>query len=247
MGLEQLTEHVYYLPHDAATDRPVLGYVRGQHYAVAIDAGNSQKHVLKFYDALAGVGFALPAVTAITHWHWDHTFGMHAVEGKTVVCGKTQQKLREVAQWAWSEEAMAQRLQTGQEIEFCDTNIRLEYPDRTEVKVVPGDVVFEGRLTLELGGVQCILLEVPSPHTQDCTLVLVPQDKVLFVADADCEDFYHGAVWQPDRLAAYLAAIRGLDFAYYVLGHAPYESKADAVARLETQLAELQAAEGKAE
>ena len=247
MGLEQLTQHVFFLPHDAATDRPVLGYVRGQHYAVAIDAGNSKKHVLKFYDALTGAGFALPSLTAITHWHWDHTFGMHAVAGKTVLCGKTQQKLREVAQWGWGEEAMAQRLQTGQEIEFCDTNIRLEYPDRTAVKVVPGDVVFEGRLTLELGEVQCVLLEAPSPHTQDCTLVLVPQDKVLFVADADCEDFYHGAVWQPARLAAYLDAIRALDFKYYVLGHAPYESKADAVARLETQLAELQAEAEKAE
>ena len=91
MGLEQLTQHVFFLPHDAATDRPVLGYVQGQNYAVAIDAGNSRQHVLKFYTALGAAGLPLPSLTAITHWHWDHTFGMHAVEGKTVLCAKPRE------------------------------------------------------------------------------------------------------------------------------------------------------------
>ena len=48
MGLEQLTEHVFYLPHEPETDRPMLAYVRGGRFSLAIDAGYSAAHVGAF-------------------------------------------------------------------------------------------------------------------------------------------------------------------------------------------------------
>ncbi|MGO1369199.1 hypothetical protein [Senegalia sp. (in: firmicutes)] len=41
MGLNNISHRVYYLPHEEETDRPVLGYVKGDKYTLAIDAENS--------------------------------------------------------------------------------------------------------------------------------------------------------------------------------------------------------------
>ena len=70
---------------------------------------------------------------------------------------------------------MRERLRTGEEIEFCDKHIRAEYPDRKEISVVPASLVFHGRLSIDLGGVHCVLLQTEAPHERDCVLVHVPE------------------------------------------------------------------------
>ena len=65
--LVRLTERVWFLPHDEPTDRPVLGYARGDRLALAVDAGASPAHVAAFYRALENEGLPLPGVTALTH------------------------------------------------------------------------------------------------------------------------------------------------------------------------------------
>ena len=76
MKLIQVTDRVWYYPLDDTKDRPILGYIRGDHFSVAVDAGHSAEHVREFYAAIEAEGLPLPALTVITHWHWDHTFGM---------------------------------------------------------------------------------------------------------------------------------------------------------------------------
>ena len=61
---------------------------------------------------------------------------------------------------------MRERLRTGEEIEFCDKHIRAEYPDRKEISVVPAGLVFHGRLSIDLGGVHCVLLQTEAPHKE---------------------------------------------------------------------------------
>lgn len=52
----------------------MLGYIRGERYSLAVDAGNSRRHVEKFYAALDAAELRRPDFTVLTHWHWDHTF-----------------------------------------------------------------------------------------------------------------------------------------------------------------------------
>lgn len=133
----------------------MLGYIRGERYSLAVDAGNSRRHVEKFYAALDAAELRRPDFTVLTHWHWDHTFGLHAVDGAAIACEATNEMLCRASRWKWSEEAMRERLRTGEEIEFCDKHIRAEYPDRKEISVVPAGLVFHGRLSIDLGGVHC--------------------------------------------------------------------------------------------
>ena len=48
MSLIQITDRMWYLPACEETDRPVLGYIRGDRYALQIDAGASPAHAADF-------------------------------------------------------------------------------------------------------------------------------------------------------------------------------------------------------
>ena len=69
MELIKITDRISYLPGEQRTDRPLLYYIRGDRYSVAVDAGNSRAHVELFYSALTAAGLPLPKLTVLTHWH----------------------------------------------------------------------------------------------------------------------------------------------------------------------------------
>ena len=70
MELKRLSERLYYLPAEERTDRPILGYIRGDTYSLAVDAGNSSDHVEKIYRELRESDLRLPDFTVITHFHY---------------------------------------------------------------------------------------------------------------------------------------------------------------------------------
>ena len=93
MKLNRISEHVWVYPFEERRDRPNLSYIHGDKWNLVVDAGHSDEHVKEFYNALKEEGFALPDITVITHWHWDHTLGMHAVHGLTLSNEKTKEYL----------------------------------------------------------------------------------------------------------------------------------------------------------
>ena len=230
--LIKASERLYYLPYEEETDRPNLYYIRGDDYAVAVDAGNSEAHVRKFYEAIQAMGFELPRYTFISHWHWDHTFGLHAIKGMSVSTSLCHDKLSEVAGWEWSREAMNRREETGEDIPFCTEHILKEYPDLSQIKVVETDACLDEELILDAGGIRIRMIPRDSTHSRDALFVYLPEEKALIVQDADCEDFYHGAVYDRDRLRDMIAFFEALDYEDHYLGHAEKESKAEALRRL---------------
>ncbi len=246
MTLRKISNRVYYLPQEDITDRPNLYYVLGDTCSLAIDAGNSKSHVEKFYKAIEQMGFRLPDYTVITHWHWDHSFGMHAVHGKTITDHKTHQKLTEVMAWEWTDESMEKRLQSGQEIAMCDRDIRIEYPDRTAIRIVTADVVFQGEMTLYLGNIRCELKEISAPHSRDSVIVYIPEEKMLAVGDADCEDHYeNGGRYDPVLLKNMIDVLEEYDFETYLLGHDVPQSKKDVMEYLRGEYGKLTTQHGR--
>ena len=73
----------------------MLAYLKGDTFSLAIDAGYSASHVRDFYEAIESEHFRKPDFTAITHWHYDHTFGMHAISGVSIAHDKTNEFLKE--------------------------------------------------------------------------------------------------------------------------------------------------------
>ena len=187
MKLNRLTERIWVFPFEQERDRPNLSYIRGDRWSLAVDAGHSEAHTQEFYRALEEAGLPLPSLTAITHWHWDHTFGMHAVHGLCVANEKTNAYLKAILDKIERE---------GVEAFFSfDESIRREYAGNRPVIVTLADLVFFGEMLLDLGNCPVRLFQVEAPHTDDSTLIQVVDDKVLFLGDAPCGAF---PTWEKD-------------------------------------------------
>ncbi len=225
MELTKITNRVFYTMFSKEADRPVLGYINGREHSLMIDAGNSRNHLRLFNQAVEQEGFRKPDMVAITHWHWDHTFAMHAVEGITIAHNKTNLKLAEMENWSWSDSDMKNRLDAGMEIEFADTCIRQEYKLLSDIKVATSTISFSGYMEIDLGDIVAQLHHIPSPHSDDSVCIFVPQEKVLFIGDAVGVDYYNDCYLNKEKLRSMMVVIDGFQFDTCVVGHAEPVSK----------------------
>ena len=229
MELKRLNEHIWFMPYEEGRDRPNLCYVKGGRMSLAVDAGHSAAHVREFYALLEKENLPLPDLTVLTHWHWDHTFGMHAVNGLTLANERTNRYLAE-----WKE-----KIEKNGPGEFLaiHESIRREYPAGTEVTVRTADIVFDGELTLDLGGCTVKVVQAEAPHTDDSTLVYVENDRVLFVGDSTCHDFFTG-IKRADLCEKLADTIRKFNPAVVMEGHWVPVPMEDTLEDLMTNLSE---------
>jgi glyoxylase-like metal-dependent hydrolase (beta-lactamase superfamily II) len=224
MELIRVSDRVWYSMYEAERDRPCLGYVRGDRWSLAVDAGHSDAHVEEFYDALRRAQLPLPSVTVVTHWHWDHAFGMHHVNGICIANSRTNQHLRDFA---------AKIAREGEESFLSlDPSIRKEYAGGRRAVIVPADIEFDHELLLNPGGISAQLFTCVSPHTDDSTLVCIPEEKILFVGDSISGIF---PTWERDvaKTRELIHTIEGIDVKYCLGGHWVLLEKKELLAALE--------------
>ena len=167
MGLNQLTSHIYYLEHNPEVDRPLLGYVKGDKYSLAIDAGYSALHVQDFYNVINLNSFNKPDFTVITHWHYDHTFGMHAINGISIAHEKTNEFLE-------NEKIKAKDSNYINVLKKEDIHFQKEYDCINELTITPSDISFTNSLTINLGNVTANIFHTTSPHSEDTVCIYNP-------------------------------------------------------------------------
>ena len=175
MELNRLTERIWVYPYEQERDRPNLSYIRGDRWSLAVDAGHSADHVRAFYRALEEAGLPLPSLTVLTHWHWDHTFGMHAVHGLCLANERTNRYLADFR-------ARLSKEGTGFFLDMHET-IRREYGDGKPVVVTLADLVFREEVLLDPGSCPVRVFRAEAPHTDDSSLVEIPGEKVLILGD----------------------------------------------------------------
>lgn len=240
---EKLTENIYVYPCDGYTDRPNIGLIIGSK-TLLYDAGNSEAHVALLMDDLKKQGLPMPDYIALSHWHWDHSFGAAFFTVPVIAGRETNEQLKIVQQWKWDDQSMADRVERHEDIVFCNEMIKREYPDRSKIQVATADIVFDGRMTIDLGGnVIAELIHCKGPHAFDSVLCYVPGDQFVFLGDSNGKDLY-GLPWHFDieheedfkkntdalpydreKVDAYLQLLDTLDFTMCISGHAKAKSK----------------------
>ncbi len=220
MIINKFSENIYYSDFVRETDRPVLGYIRGDKFSVMIDAGNSQDHMEEFLREIERMNLEMPKYCVITHHHWDHSFGMEFFKGETIVSRKTNDKLEYLKKLKWDKESVLKRLETGEEIEFAYNAMVVEYENFDDIKVSTGDIIFEDKLILDLGNDLCHIVLVGGPHEEDSSLIYLEKEKVLFAGDAHSGDYYHneGKI-DGEKMKGYIGNLEAIDFNTYILGH----------------------------
>ncbi len=190
--LMQISEHVWYMPRDEEHYRPALGYVCSGPKSMVIDTGNSPEHISDMYGYIRSQGMPDPSFSMVTHWHWDHVFGMSSSPAKSLANSLTNERLINMQHWDWSDSALNSRVAAGLEIPAFAESIRKEVPMRHSFKVTSTDISFDSRINVRLEDLLIELHHVGGPHSEDSTVAFVPQDKVLFLGDCYREDIYTG-------------------------------------------------------
>lgn len=231
---QKITNHVYYTKHNPETDRPCIGYLRGQKASLLMDAGNSPAHGRLLQEGLRQAGLPLPQWIALTHAHWDHTYGLCSWAGISVAGKKTNAQLAVMQAWQWDDASMQKRVETGEDSAFCLIHICKEYPQRAAIQVEQAQISFQGEMEIDLGGVHAVLKEVVSPHAADCVVISVPEDGLLFLGDSYCsvpvgEDW----VYDKNLLGEYIRWLEAEPFSLAIKGHHPPQTKAELLAELQ--------------
>ncbi len=219
--MERFSDRIYYMVNNEETDQPFIYYLKGDRLSLQIDAGNSPANADRFRMELEQEGLKAPDLAVVTHWHWDHTFAMPAMACPVIAGRRTNEKLKLVQLWQWTEEAMLERLKSGEDIQFCYDCMHKEYGDISTVRTCTADIVFEKDLTVDLGGVHAVMKQMDTPHTRDAVMIMIPEEGILFGGDADAEDFYDfDGNYDIRRLEPFIRYLEQLDFRYYMRGHA---------------------------
>lgn len=217
---KQLTNRIWYQTPVSETDRPIVAVIMGDERSLVIDAGNSSQHAALFLDEVEKHGLRRPDLVVLTHWHWDHIFGMKQMAVPTIATNRTVEEMQKIVDYEWSDEALEERIHQGIEIPFCADAIKLEFGKDRDIEVILPTIRFTGELEINLGGVTCLLRQVENDHSPGSALVYIPEERVLFLGDAMYADIF-SAEWNytVNQTTRLLDTIGEYEAAYYVWSH----------------------------
>lgn len=218
--LKKIKNRVHFMPHYSETDRPALGLICGENFSVAVDSGNSPGHANDFLSLVEKMDISPVKFVIITHWHWDHIFGLNTMNLIAISTNETKKKVEYLKTLKWDDDSLDARVETGEEIEFCRDMIKLEMPTRESLVLKVPDLTFENKIEIDMGGITCIVEHVGGVHAKDSSIIYIPEEKVMFLGDCIYQDFYSGE-WSYDRkeLSILLNKIKKYDVNCYVTGH----------------------------
>lgn len=222
--MKRITDKVYILPRQDETDRPSLGLICGSKYSLVIDSGNSSKHVKDFTESIKSLGKDIAPLKylAITHHHWDHVFGINEMNLITIGSESTSNELDYYKKIKWDDASLRKHVKAGLFTDFtfkCITS-EMQSGERENFCVGSIDVVYDTKLKVDLGGLECTMELIECDHTKDSSIVYVPKEKVLFLGDCVYGGRYNGVYgYTKEKLYKMINSIEKYDADYYIVSH----------------------------
>lgn len=219
--LNRIGNSFWYMTPVSETDRPILGMVVGIDRTLMIDAGNSEAHTQLFLEKLAEHNISKPDFVVLTHWHWDHIFGLSLLKNVMSISSiETQKEIMKLVPYKWTDEALDQRVKEGTEIEFCASCIKKEFGEERNIQITLPLVTFDKQLEIDLGGVTCLLKHVGGDHSTDSVVVYIKEEKVLFLGDSIYPDIF-SSKWNytTKRTLKLIKQLEAFDAETYILSH----------------------------
>ena len=164
-GLTKVSEHVY-----ALVGWPNIGIVVGDRATLVIDTGLGERNGATIVRAEQKLAKGPILYLTTTHYHSEHVTGEQAFPPNTIL-------IRPVVQ----QEELKQRLpgHMGRFRVMSQQNKEL----LADVRMRTPDILFNGDMKLDLGGVTARLFLLGPAHTQGDMLIFVEEDSVLLPGD----------------------------------------------------------------
>ncbi|MBE4906460.1 MBL fold metallo-hydrolase [Bacillus luteolus] len=219
--LKRIGSSFWYMTPVSETDRPILGMVVGKDRTLMIDAGNSESHANLFLEMLKKHNLSRPDLMVITHWHWDHIFGLSALKNVlSISSSETKKEIEKMTSYKWTDKALDERVKEGVEIDFCATCIKKEFGDQRNIHIQLPSLTFDKQLEINLGNVTCLVKHVGGDHSQDSVVVYIKEEKILFLSDCIYPDIYSSKRnYTTGRTLALIEELEKFDAQIYILSH----------------------------
>lgn len=218
--LNKLSESIYYMSHQSEKERPTLGLVCGDTYSLVIDAGNSTQHARDFLTEIEKLKVPPIKYLVITHAHWDHFLGMNEFNATIIMNSLTNQILETWRSYSYDDHSLHHYLDTSTMTSQCVEIIKREIPERDSFKISSADMIFEDSIILDLGNKVCVIERIQSTHTDDSTIVYIPDEKAIFLGDSAYgttkNSLFH---FKKANLLPMIEDIKRFDASYFLLGH----------------------------
>ncbi|MCM3040638.1 MBL fold metallo-hydrolase [Paenibacillus motobuensis] len=218
--LNKLSESIYYLSNQNDKERPTLGLVCGDKYSLVIDGGNSVQHAKDFLHEIESLNVPPIKYLVITHAHWDHFLGMNEYQAAIIVNSLTNQIINTWRDYSYDDRSLEEYKNSKKMSSLCVDIIKNEIPDRDSFQLNSPDIIFDESLTLDLGNKVCILERMRSTHTDDSTVVYIPDEKTIFLGDSvyctTANSLFH---FKQSKLLPMIEDIQKYDAIHFILGH----------------------------
>ena len=218
--LIKLSDTIYYLPNQDDKDRPTLGLVCGDQYSLIIDSGNSTQHAHDFLREIEKLNVPPVKYMVITHAHWDHFLGMNEFDATIIVNSQTNELLKKWRNYSFDDDSLREYVSNNEISSMCMEIIQSEIPNREYFQLRSPDVIFEDTLTLDLGNKICIIERIKGTHSDDSTIIYIPDEKVIFLGDCPygttTNSLFH---YKQSLLLPMIEDIQKFDAEMFLLGH----------------------------
>ncbi|RWS44508.1 MBL fold metallo-hydrolase [Bacillus mycoides] len=220
--IKKIGNSFWYMTPVSETDRPILGMVVGKEKTLMIDAGNSEAHAHLFLEMLKEQNVSNPNFVALTHWHWDHIFGLPVLQDAlSIAHSETKKEMNKLVSYEWTDEALDTRVKEGTEIEFCADCIKKEFEEKARnITIIPPTLTFQNQIELDLGEVKCVLKHVGGDHSHDSVVMYIKEEKILFLGDCIYADIF-SSKWNytTKRTFKLIQELEEFDAETYILSH----------------------------
>ena len=221
LTLKQLTEHVWFLPHnpDETAVQSSIGVIPTHNESVLIDAGNGPHLARQIKTEL--IRNNLPPVSRIifTHHHWDHVYGACEFDVPVTAHIICKTILEEEARKPWGIEYLNEEIKREPKLTASYNARAKSIEDWGAFRIVVPEEVFETGMVIQLDRLTIELEHVGGEHAEDSIIVKIPEDGVMFIGDCYYPPPLH--LRKPDSAPALdmLRMLQNEAYDLYVEGH----------------------------
>jgi glyoxylase-like metal-dependent hydrolase (beta-lactamase superfamily II) len=167
---KKLSDHVYVIPDEDRAFIPNVGIVVGSKATLIVDTGLGDKNGQVVLEEARKVGRNTQFYLTATHFHPEHDLGATAFPPDA-----------KMLRWK------AQQAEADQDGAGLNEQFKRFSPAVAALlegaRFRPPDVLFDGEITVDLGGVHVRIFGVGPNHTKGDTAFFVVEDKILFTGD----------------------------------------------------------------
>lgn len=193
-----LSPHVHVIPAEGRGGVPNVGIVAGSRAVLVIDSGLGKANGQIILDETRRIAGDRPIYVIATHFHPEHIGGERAFPASATIMRPTiqQQEIDE----------------SGDALIGLFRSLSADNKELLEgFSFRPADILFDGAMTLELGGVTVDILMAGPAHTDGDIALLVREDGVLFTGDVVQQNYAPVLVGKESSPASWLAQIDMLE------------------------------------